>query len=104
MAGSFFSVALQEEAAVALCGFLSVPLTCRGSSNSREVSWWFRWRWWNTPSERDEANRLVPNPTMAAAVLARYTTVQFHWIKVDRRRASHRESWALEESLLQPNA
>lgn len=75
MAGSFFSVALQEEAAVALCGFLSVPLTCRGSSNSREVSWWFRWRRWNTPSERDEANRLVPNPTMAAAVLARYTTL-----------------------------
>lgn len=37
VAGSF-SVALQEETAVALCGFLSVPLTCRGSSNSREVS------------------------------------------------------------------
>lgn len=85
MAGSFFSVALQEEAAVALCGFLSVPLTCRESSNSREVSWWFRWRRWNTRSEREEANRLVPNPTMAAAVLARYTTLFNSEVSLNQR-------------------
>lgn len=36
--GRIISVALQEEAAVALCSFLSVPLTCR-RGKSREVSW-----------------------------------------------------------------
>lgn len=64
--GRLSSVPLQEETAIALCGFLSVPLTCRGSSNSKEVSRQFRVRGWQDGSGKDEAKLLVPNPTRAA--------------------------------------